>query len=406
MDIFIGRQPIFDRNLKVVGYELLYRNGNVSSYNCDDGDRATENLLYNVSSMGLRLLCCNKSAFINFTQKTLVNKLPRLLDKDYLIVEILEDVDLNESVIESCKMMRKEGYRFAVDDYVYERDIMPIIDYIDIIKVDFLQNDYLNRKRIIDKYKKKHKKILAEKIETRDDLKQALELGYDYFQGYFFCRPDTLKGHDVYLNEVKIIELFSELYKEEVNFDRIEKLIRYDAGMVYKLLKYVNSSYFGFAQEISSVRQAISLLGKEEMKKWVTFVGLGGDGKGSEDDERAKLGMIRGKFCENLCASIEPSQMESAFLVGIFSTIDVLLGVEMKDVIHDLPLEKDIKEALLGTNNFLGTILNVVLQYEKMQDYTSEYNKLITYNSSITEKTEEDIAEMFLKSLQWTQNIF
>ena len=165
MDIFIGRQPIFDRNLKVVGYELLYRNGNVSSYNCDDGDRATENLLYNVSSMGLRLLCCNKSAFINFTQKTLVNKLPRLLDKDYLIVEILEDVDLNESVIESCKMMRKEGYRFAVDDYVYERDIMPIIDYIYIIKVDFLQNDYLNIKRIIDKYKKKHKKYLRKRLK-------------------------------------------------------------------------------------------------------------------------------------------------------------------------------------------------------------------------------------------------
>lgn len=405
MDIFIGRQPIFDRNLKVIGYELLYRNGNVSSYNCDNGDRATENLLSNVSTMGLRLLCCNKRAFINFTEKTLVNKLPRLLDKDYLIAEILENVDLNESVIESCKKMRKEGYRFAVDDYVYGTDITPVLDYVDIIKVDFLQNDYLNRRLIINKYKKDHKKMLAEKVETRDDLKHALKLGYDYFQGYFFSRPDTLKGHDVCLAEAKTIELFSELYKKEINFDRIEKLIRYDAGMAYKLLKYVNSSYFGFAQKISSVRQAISLLGKEEMKKWAAFVGLGGNGRASEEDERAKLGMIRGKFCENICASIEPKEMESAFLVGIFSTLDVLLGVKMEDVIHDLPLEKEIKEALLGKNNFLGSILNVVLQYEKMQDYTLEYNRLMTYYSSVSAKTQNDITEMFLKSLQWTQNI-
>lgn len=405
MEVYVARQPIFDRNLKLVGYELLHRSSNHNSCEEYDGDKATDSLLYNILNFGFEDIMNSKVAFINFTEGGLIKKLPTLLPKEMVIVEILENVTFTDEVVVACKQMADKGYKLALDDYEYKKQIDRISDFITIIKVDFKLNDRQAIINICRQFKKTKIKLLAEKIETEQEYEFARNLGFSYFQGYYFSKPQMLKGKDVLISRPHAIDLFIELNHETWDIDKIEKIIKSDTIITFKLLKYVNSSLFSLREEVKSIRQALALLGRERIKKWFILIMLGGSSVSSIQDEYIKNSMLIGRMCEELCAETMVEKKDDAFFVGTFSSIDKIIDSSMEGIVDTLPLDSDVKEALLGVDNELRDILNIVLAYINLDDYKEKYDDFIKANNVNKKSRVSDLSDIYLQSITWLEKV-
>jgi len=272
MEVFVATQPIFDIKEKIVAYELLFRSNSDNCYNGMDGDDATSNVIANsFAIIGLEKLTFGKRAFINFTESLLLNETPLLLNKDEIVVEILENIKPTEEIINTCKRLKALGYVLALDDFVFVSEYEPLMEIADIIKVDFIITKGRERGDIIKRSKNKKTEFLAEKVETLEEYEEAVKLGYSYFQGYFFSKPTVFKGKDIPSNITNKFNLLNAINEENFNIKKIENIIKIDVSFSYKLLKYINSASFGFKAEINSIKQALVLLGKEELTKWISI---------------------------------------------------------------------------------------------------------------------------------------
>jgi EAL and modified HD-GYP domain-containing signal transduction protein len=394
MEVFIARQPIFDRTLNVYGYELLYRNSMANYYQGTDDNQATAELINNAFfTMDFQKITDSKKAFINFSQAMLEREIPLLLPKESTVVEVLESVKLTEEVVKVCEKLKNNGYTIAIDDFLFNQDLQPLLKFIDIVKVDFNKVDYYTQREEIQKYGDKVL-LLAEKIETREDFIKALNLGYHLFQGYFFSKPTILKSNELVFLNVKLLQMLEELSKVEPNFDKLAEIIQRDLGLTYRLLKLVNSVYFSTRQEIKSVKHALVRMGIVEIKKWIFLMLLIGV-KSKETNELVKNCLIRGKMMELLAKEQKLPNPLNYFLAGMFSAIDILLNKRMKDVLDELPLDSEVKQALLGNNNRLKEYLDLVISYEKFS--WEEIEK-----SSVLQKVGKDkILKNYVAAIEW-----
>ena len=368
MDIFVARQPIFNTKKEVVAYELLYRNSRVNAFGGIDGDTATSTLITNsLLVLGLDTLTQNKKAFINFTLTHLKEETPLLFSKDALVVEILEDVKVDEHLIEICKNLKKSGFVIALDDFIAEsmekyREIYP---YVDIVKVDFMKSTTLEQEQIVASLKSYKLTFLAEKVEKESEFLSAKSQGYGLFQGYFFSKPIIIDGKAITPSKFAQFQLLNELSKVEPDVDVLTLITQRDLSISYKILRLVNSAAFGRTTEIKSIKQALVFLGLKELQKWMSFVivrDLGGD----QPEELVWLVFVRAKFGESITKVIGCADRESeVFLMGLFSCIDVFFNRPIEEVITKLPLASDVKDALMGKDNKLSTILKTVISYEK-----------------------------------------
>jgi len=386
MEVFVARQPIFDLKLNVFAYELLYRDkDNLAIIN--DGDKATSNVVINsFFDIGFYTLTENKRAFINFTYNLIKEEIITLFPKDQIIIEVLEDVEIDEDMISSLKILKELGYTIALDDFCLKNinKYKSIIEYIDILKVDFMLN---NKKEIqaIPKLFNNGKIIfLAEKIESKEDFDEAVKYGYKLFQGFFFSKPVTIKGKTVSGSKLNCIEILKELNKENPDFDDISHIVERDISLSYNLLKLINSTVFYKKNKIISIKQALVMLGFKEIRKWISLLILR-DANKEKPDEIMKGAIIRGKIAELLSIKLGLSNRKSeAFLMGMFSLIDVIMDMTIDDLINDLPLNDDVKRALLGEDNIFRDILNIITFYEKGQwndilKYQNKYNLTSKY---------------------------
>lgn len=365
MNVFVARQPIFDRRGKLFAYELLFREGINNYFNSVDGDQATGRLISNsFFAMGLEQITGGKKAYVNFTSNLLKKDLATLLPRDSVVIEILESVEPDIEIIEACKRLKKSGYILALDDFVLTPAILPLIKYADIIKVDFLATGPAERKNLIQQFGGEVK-FLAEKVETIEDYQQALNLGYQYFQGYYFSKPVIIQGKDIPLSKMNSLRLLKEVHRQGFNVDHLEQIIKRDVSLSYKLLKFINSSAFGFKSKISSIRQALTLLGPQELKKWVSLMILGHIGE-EKPHELIVQSYVRATFAEAIAQEISlGSKASDAFLMGLFSLIDAVLDWPLEKVCMELPFSEDIKQALQGKQNLYGDILDLIVCYEK-----------------------------------------
>ncbi|MBU5592836.1 EAL domain-containing protein [Clostridium sp. MSJ-4] len=403
VDVYVARQPIFDRQEKVFGYELLFRGNKNNSYESCDGDDATIQLIKNsYSVIGIDNLTNGKRAFINFTENLITSDVIDLLPKDSVVIEILENVRPTEAVVKACKNLKKKGYILALDDYVYEKSINPLISLVDIVKVDFLLNDDIKKEKIYKMLKSNFNiKVLAEKIETIEEYHRAMEIGYDYFQGYFFSRPNILSGYDFPQQNIYSFKILKELNEVEVNFDNIEKIFKTDVTMSYKLLKFINSAKFYFPKEITSIRQAIVLLGKDELMKWILLVSLSNINK-MGNSELMTISIIRGKFCEIISSKCDNTDKSSAFMVGSLSILDAILDKPIGEIIKDLPLKLEIKNAIMGDESYLGNILKLIKAYERGE--LGELHEL-SYNIGLNSDFIQELSHMYVTSLIWADDV-
>ncbi|MBP2628996.1 MAG: diguanylate phosphodiesterase [Firmicutes bacterium] len=366
-EVHVARQPIFDTNINVFGYELLFRNKFVDSYDGIDGDKATNCVIVNSFLLiGIKSLTNGKRAFINFTANSLKTNIPRSLPKELIAVEILEDIILDEEVINACIELKKNGYLLVLDDFEFLGKFEPIISMIDIIKIDFRSVLPHKRKQILQALKKYSIKFLAEKVETYEEFEEAVKMGYSYFQGYFFCKPMLVSHKEISEYKVNHLQLLWEVTHPELEFKQIEKIIKRDVALSYKLLKFINSSIFGFKTKINSLHQALVLLGEKELKNWILLIAL----KDIASDKPREImleSLIRARFCEKLALHKMPKQLAAnAFLIGLFSYIDVLLERPMQYILDEIHLEEELKDVLLEKdNNQLSMVYKLARSYER-----------------------------------------
>ncbi|WP_160684186.1 EAL domain-containing protein [Clostridium sp. C2-6-12] len=402
MDIFVARQPIFDRSHNVVGYELLYRNGYENFYSSTDGNRATLNVIANsFYTFGINNITNNKRAFINFTEELITKEVATILPSSSMVIEILEDIEPTDEVLLACKKLKEKGFTLALDDFIFHEKYVKFIELADIVKIDFKLTKGEDRKNILELSNINNKiKFLAEKVETEEDYRTAFELGYTYFQGYYFSEPVTLSRKCIPVNKHIAWKIINIISKEDFNYNELETLMMQDLGISYKILKLINSSLYYLKNKVSSIRRAITYIGKQELAKWLYIILLN-DLKANTHNELIRISLLRAKLCEFICSmSIHKGKKFSAYMTGLFSLSDVILNCPINVIVNDLCMVDEIKDGLLEEKTPLNSILKLAICYEKGQ-----WDEVIYYADKIKIDPNE-ISKAYLKSLKWADNVF
>lgn len=374
-NIFVGKQAIFDRKGNIYGYELLYRSSEENRFVHTDPEQATVELLINTfTTIGIDNIVGKTKSFINFPQSSLEKGIADTLDPRFVIVEVLEDVEFTNDVMLALRKLKKRGFKIALDDFVLDPNrIIPndLYRLIDIIKVDFLLSDY-NERRKVESIAKRYPNIslLAEKIETDDEYNEAQRHGYALFQGYFFSKPEIVKGKEIPSNYMIHFQIIKELNEEEPDVNRISNLLMHDISLSYKLLRYINSVTFDIPNEVSSINQAIMLMGLDEAKRWFRILLLREMGVGSgRGRERALVdrSLVRAKICELVAKEKRIWKTDEYFLTGLFSLIDIIMRNELEFIIPQLSLSNEISQTLLGKETKISPYLQLAIALEEFK---------------------------------------
>ena len=359
---FVARQPIFDRQRRLFGYELLFRDSWENSFGATDADLACRTTLDSALLMGLEFLCEKSVAFINCTRDTLLCDLMTLLPRERVVLEILETVEAEPEIVEACTALKNAGYRLALDDFIANDPRRELIPLANMLKVDWLAVTVDQSRELMKEYFRPDLIFLAEKIETQKDLQVAMDLGFHYFQGYFFQKPVVLQTREIAPLQIHALQLLREVSQFAVDMNEVERQIKSDASLCYRLLRYLNSSAFFFNAEIRSIRHALSVLGEKQIRKWVALVVTLHAGAGAST-ELVRTALTRARFCEGLAPKVATGS-EDLFFLGLMSLLDVILEVPLPDLLERVPVSNAIKSALLGEPSPLSLPFELVLAQE------------------------------------------
>ncbi len=400
MDTYVARQPIFNKKKKLFAYELLFRNSLNNAMPDIEGDTATSKILSSsFYTIGINEITGGHKAFINFTESLILKEFPLLFSKENMVVEILEDVEPTDAIIDACKLLIEKGYTLALDDFVFKTDLEQLIKLAHIIKIDFRLTPIDEIQSCLNKLPSKNIKLLAEKVETNSEFEKALEMGFEYFQGYFFCKPEIIKGKEISTSNVNNMKLMAEINGSEFDFDRVGKLIERDVSISYKLLQYANSSFFKRINKVKKIKQALVNLGENEIRRFISFFLLSKVAHG-KPEELIKQSCIRAKFCENLgTISKHCKYSDELFTTGIFSLIDAILDQDIEVIMKKIPLVKEIKQALILQEGELGDYLKLSVFYEK-----GDWDKVKFFSDKLGIQ-EDKIPNIYTNACVWSNEI-
>jgi c-di-GMP-related signal transduction protein len=394
---FVARQPILTKDEKVFGYELLFRDG-VESYFCpDDPEAASRSTLDTSLLMGLDVLCNGSRAFINCTRDMLLKDYVTLLPSSQVVVEILETVEPDDLVMAACQRLKEAGYMIALDDFAVSDKREPLTDIADIIKVDVRTTTAEERTAMVKRYGPWRCRLLAEKVETREEFLAAKKAGFVYFQGYFFRKPEIMKAHEIAGNQLNYMKMLQAVSKPDLDPREIENAIKGEASLCYRLLRYMNSAVFGFSSEIHSVRHALSMLGEREVRRWVRLVVTLAAGQ-RRSSEVVLSALVRARFCELLSPKIQHGDSD-LFLLGLLSLMDSILEIPMAEVLEKVPIDQETKAVLLGGGSRLRPLYQLMLAQES-GDWQQSAELAKTLNLG-----ESDVAEIYWQAMQWARQM-
>ncbi|MBB1336202.1 EAL and HDOD domain-containing protein [Pseudoalteromonas sp. SR44-2] len=365
MSVFVARQAIFNRSKKVVAYELLFRDSPKNYFpDIAEGQATARLIVENQLNLGTRHITSGKKALINIGPESLKLDLCAFLPCQDVVIELLETIEPTDDNYELCRGLFHSNYKLALDDFVYKPQWDRFLKLVKLIKFDIAITPLSEIQPIVTKLQAhKQIKLLAEKIETQEDYELAFDMGFDYFQGYFFAKPTMIKQNDIDYNYGLVVAIYAEIMKQSPDIKTIASLFELDAALAYKLLRLINSGVFPIQSQISSLKQALVYLGHERLKKFVSLI-VTAHTAGKKPAELMQVCVVRARFCELVAKKVNKSQSGEAFLTGLFSLLDAILDQQMSLLVEKLPFPDEIKTALLGDKNTLYYILNVVKAYE------------------------------------------
>ncbi|MCW8329512.1 HDOD domain-containing protein [Photobacterium sp. SDRW27] len=394
---YVARQPIFNRQQRTVGYELLFRDGESNAFPAIEANTATCRLLVeNYMAVGDNLATAGQRTFINFPQESLIRLLPMLLPKRKVIIEVLETCTPDEELFLAIKHLYRQGYVIALDDFEMEPQWQRFLPYVHIIKLDLMKVGIKQACDFVAQNRTRKMKFLAEKVETHQDFAAAYEAGFQFFQGYYFSKPELLKNRQVEPEKLTTLRLLQEICRDEVDFSRVEQIIASDVSLSYLLLRYVNTATHRTIEPISSFKQALVYLGEEKIKMFVSAIATAHAAL-DKPRELYTLSLQRARMCEMLAASSRiPRMKDKAFLTGMFSLLDALLDNSLEQLMTLLPLEPEVQEALLNHHGELGQMLALLEAYDQ-----ADWPQVSLYCQALGIK-EEMVAKSYQHALKWS----
>ena len=363
-DFFIGRQPVYDDKLDVFAYELLFRSNEAEQARTSSPKAATSQVILNtMMEMGWERMVGNRFAFIKVTRDFILSDLIMLLDKGRMVLEISENTPPDDEVVAALGTLATEGYSIALDNFIYDDAKLPFLHVAGFVKLNVLSLGADALRKQVELLRQHNVKLVAGKVETETDFKLCDELGIDYFQGNFLTKPNIVKDKRLPANRISVLQLLEKLQNPKVQLRDIGNLVREDLYLSYRLLRYINSSYFGFTRKVESIQHAMIMVGLERIRVWVSLIAL------SKLDDKPNALLItalsRAKMCELMAVSSNKDNIESYFTVGLFSVLDAIMERPMSVLLDVLPLSQEVNKALMNREGDMGTALQCVIDYEQ-----------------------------------------
>jgi len=382
---------------KVFGYELLFRDGVENYFRESDSDHASRHTLDTSLQIGLEVLCDGRRGFINCTREVLLKDYMTLLPSPLAVAEVLENVPPDDLVIAALQRLKQAGYMVALDDFSLNDERAPLTDFADILKVDMRQTSMEDAAAIVKRYGPWKCRMLAEKVETREEFSAAKKAGFVYFQGFFFRRPEVLHAREIPANGLNYLRLLRAVSQTEVDVRELENIIKSEASVCYRLLRYLNSAAFGIHNEIHSIRHALTLLGEREVRRWVRLVATLTVGE-KRSSELVVSAMVRARFCELLAPKV-PHGESDLFLMGLLSMVDAILEIPMVRVVEAIPVDHQTKAVLLGAASQLRPLYDLMLARES-GDWAASAQ--LSRQLSLSES---EVAEAYWQAMQWARQL-
>ncbi len=400
MDIFVARQPIFDRRRTVVGYELLFRSSLQNVFGQNDPNKASLKMMdTTLLGFGLDALVGDKPAFFNASRDVLLKEHWAVLPPGRAVIEVLETIEPDAEVAAACRTIRDAGYRLALDDFVFRPEYEALLPFASIIKVDFLVTRGPERADLVRRFAPRGITMLAEKVETYEEFHAGLADGYELFQGYFFCKPEMVTGKDVPPIKASLVRLITEVNRPDLDFEALEGIIKREVALSVKLLRYLHSAGFGWRHDVTTISQALRVLGERPTRKWASLVALTLIGE-DKPVELVVTSLVRAQFCEELgAAGALPETVADLFLTGLLSTLDGLLDQPLDQVLDQMAISDDIRHALLGGDNHLGDTLALATAYDR-----ADWKRVEQLAARIAFPARQ-VPEAYARAVEWVYQI-
>jgi len=401
MHAFVARQAIFDRALDVYGYELLFRDGPANFFPIVNLDEASSRVIEeSLLVFGLDRLVPGKLVFVNVTRRILLEGLFRVLPPERAVIELLETVEPDAETVAACRALKAAGYTLALDDFTYTAAHEPLLDLADIVKLDFRSMGLDERHRLSAELRRRRIRLLAEKLETRQEFEEALRDGFSLMQGHFFCRPKIVTAKSIPGFKLHYLSVLGEIHKPDLDMDALAEMIERDVSLTVKLLRYLNSAAFGWRAPVSTVRQALFVLGERPFRRWASVVLLSGLGS-DQPNELAVTSVVRARFASLLGHDLGlDDRNRDLFLAGLLSLLDAFTGLPLADAIGSLGLSAEMREVLLEEGNPGAGVLALVAAYER-----ANWTRVGELAASL-DADEASLPHHYLDAVNWADRIF
>ena len=387
---FVGRQPIFNRNDEVYAYELLYRSSLKNAVGDVDFDVATSQLIMNAFiEIGLENIVGHRLAFLNMTRQFLVTPDLLCFPPEQVVLELPSEMSIDDEIRNAIYALKAKDYTISLDDFSADSLHTSLLPIADVVKLDasVLSDEQLEEELL--QLRSRDLMLMAKRVETRERRDKLQELGFDYFQGHYSGKPSIVKGGRLPTNKAAVLRLMSVVSDPDTELDEIEKLISMDASLALRVVRFVNSPLSGLVREVESIREAVLLLGRNLLKKWVSLLALA-----DLDDavpEVITMAFVRARLCELLAAETGHDDKDSFFTVGLFSMLDAMLGQPMDDLLDSLPFTEDMKLALAHYTGVKGEALMCACNLEVGAPEAAKFEDV----------DEQRVAELYMEALQW-----
>jgi len=400
MFAFIARQPILDHEKAVFAYELLFRDGKSNCYPDVVRDEARSKLIAkNHLSLGLEDISCNKKTFINFQSETLFTGFPSSLDPDNVVIELVDSTFSHDNLLGICKQVKKLGYKLALEDCQLDPKWSDVLSYVDLVRVNTLRGDCDIISKSVHRLLDANVQLIAEKVETQQGFAMYRDMGFDYFQGYFFARPKSVHQKHLPTSKLTLIELMAVSSSASFDVDGINSVLEHDVGLSYMLLRFINNPTINKRHKITSLKHALNYMGEVEIKKFIALLAL----VNLSDDkplELLNLSLVRAKFCDLIAKEKGiGDNPPTGFLLGLFSLLDALLDQDMPSLLAQMPLVDEVKVALSGGQNKLAIYLVLVKAFE-----SGSWLKVIRIAGTL-EVDQKRLHSLFNEAILWGNNI-